>query len=44
MVKCPDVQARAQEELDQYLDDRLPDFADQPHLPYIFAVMLETLR
>ncbi|KAF7430208.1 hypothetical protein PC9H_005910 [Pleurotus ostreatus] len=39
-----DVQTKAQRELDQYLDHRFPDFEDQPHLPYISAVMLETLR
>ncbi|KAL4260929.1 cytochrome P450 family protein [Pleurotus pulmonarius] len=44
MAHNPDVQARAQEELDQYLGHRLPDFDDQPHLPYICALMLETLR
>ncbi|KDQ22138.1 hypothetical protein PLEOSDRAFT_36328 [Pleurotus ostreatus PC15] len=44
MAHNPDVQVKAQEELDQYLDHRLPAFDDQPHLPYIYAVMLETLR
>ncbi|KAG9218373.1 hypothetical protein CCMSSC00406_0007256 [Pleurotus cornucopiae] len=44
MAQNPDVQAKAQQELDQHLDHRLPDFDDQPHLPYTFAVMLETLR
>ncbi|KAG9218358.1 hypothetical protein CCMSSC00406_0007271 [Pleurotus cornucopiae] len=44
MVLWPDVQAKAQEELDQYLDHRLPDFDDQPHLPYTLALMLEIMR
>ncbi|KAF9491763.1 cytochrome P450 [Pleurotus eryngii] len=44
MAQNPDVQGKAQDELDQYLDHRLPDFDDQPHLLYITAVMLETLR
>ncbi|KAF4564028.1 hypothetical protein EYR36_003277 [Pleurotus pulmonarius] len=44
MALNPNVQAKAQAELDQYLNHRLPDFDDQPDLPYICAVMLETLR
>ncbi len=44
MAHNPDIQVEAQRELDQYLDHRLPDFEDQLLLPYISAVMLETLR
>ncbi|KAI6126058.1 cytochrome P450 [Pisolithus croceorrhizus] len=45
MVLYPDVQKKAQEEIDRVVGtDRLPDFDDRPNLPYIEAVMLETLR
>lgn len=44
MAQNPDVQAKAQQELDQYLDHRLPEFGDEPHLPYTYAVLLEILR
>ncbi|KAI6122285.1 cytochrome P450 [Pisolithus thermaeus] len=45
MVLYPDVQKKAQEEIDRVVGtDRLPDFDDRPNLPYIEAVTLETLR
>jgi cytochrome P450 len=45
MVKYPAVQARARTELDAVLEScRLPEFSDLEHLPFIQAVMLETLR
>ncbi|EIW84464.1 cytochrome P450 [Coniophora puteana RWD-64-598 SS2] len=45
MVKYPDVQKRAQEEIDRALGPgRLPEFADRSSLPYIEAVCRETLR
>ncbi len=44
MALNPDIQKRAQRELDQYLDHRLPEFEDEDYLPYTFAVMLEVLR
>lgn len=45
MVLYPDVQKKAQEEIDRVVGaDRLPDFDDRPKLPYVEAVMLETMR
>ena len=45
MVLNPDVQRKAQRELDQVVGPhRLPDFADQPSLPYVDAIVKETLR
>ncbi|TFY83920.1 hypothetical protein EWM64_g94 [Hericium alpestre] len=45
MTMYPEVQRRAQEELDQVVGkDRLPDFTDEPSLPYTTAVMKEVLR
>ncbi|KAF9236689.1 cytochrome P450 [Melanogaster broomeanus] len=45
MVLYPDVQKRAQDEIQAVVGlDRLPDFSDRPHLPYIEAVLRETLR
>jgi cytochrome P450 len=45
MIKYPAVQARAQAELDAFLGPgRLPDFADREHLPYVTALVAETLR
>lgn len=40
----PDVQKKAQEELDRVIGDRLPVSADRPNLPYIEAVVSETHR
>jgi hypothetical protein len=45
MVIYPDVQRQAQAELDEVVGrDRLPDFGDKKHLPYVKAVMNECLR
>ncbi|KAI6024110.1 cytochrome P450 [Pisolithus microcarpus] len=45
MVLQPDVQRKAQEEIDRVVGtDRLPDFGDRPNLPYVEAVLLETIR
>ncbi|EIW84293.1 cytochrome P450 [Coniophora puteana RWD-64-598 SS2] len=45
MVLHPEVQARAQAEIDAVVGhDRLPDFSDRPSLPYIEAMLRETLR
>jgi cytochrome P450 len=45
MLLYPDVQAKAQAELDAFVgSDRLPDFSDRDNLPYVSSVILETLR
>ncbi|KAL1666579.1 cytochrome P450 [Schizophyllum commune] len=45
MAANPDVQARAQAELDGVVGTgRLPTMADRPHLPYMNALALEVLR
>ncbi|KZV60974.1 cytochrome P450 [Peniophora sp. CONT] len=45
MLAYPEVQKRAQEELDTVVGrTRLPTFADLPHLPYIRAMVKEALR
>lgn len=44
MALHPEVQKKAQAELDQVLGGRLPEFADRPNLPYINAVIKETGR
>jgi cytochrome P450 len=45
MTCYPDVQAKAQEELDRVLGKgRLPDFADEESLPYMAAILRETIR
>ncbi|EJD01825.1 cytochrome P450 [Fomitiporia mediterranea MF3/22] len=45
MLLYPDVQKRAQEELDRVLGkDTLPTFNDRPNLPYVNAVIKESLR
>jgi len=41
----PDTVKAAQEELDRVVgDDRLPEFSDEPNLPYVRAIAKETLR
>ncbi|KAI8666856.1 hypothetical protein NCS57_00912600 [Fusarium keratoplasticum] len=45
MCVFPEVQRKAQEELDRVVgQDRYPEWADEEHLPYIRAVVSETLR
>ncbi|KAG1907516.1 cytochrome P450 [Suillus fuscotomentosus] len=45
MTLFPDVQKKAQAEIDAVIGpDRLPSFADQDYLPYIGALVKETLR
>jgi len=44
MVNYPDVQRRAQEELDRVLQGRLPQLSDEADLPYISAIVKETTR
>ena len=45
MVLYPDVQRRAQSELDTVLGHvRLPTFDDRPSLPFIDGIVLEALR
>ncbi|KAG1833877.1 cytochrome P450 [Suillus variegatus] len=45
MVLNPEVQAKAQAEIDRVVGkDRLPNFNDRPALPYLEAVLRETLR
>ncbi len=51
MTLYPDIQKRAQAELDAVLSDgssgqwtRLPTFADRAQLPYVNAIVLEVLR
>lgn len=45
MLKYPEVQKKAQEELARVVGpNRLPEFDDRPNLPYLEAVMKETLR
>jgi hypothetical protein len=38
------VQGKAQVELDRVLDGRLPEFNDRPNLPYINALVKESMR
>lgn len=45
MVKYPEIQCRAQEEVDSVIGhDRFPDGSDIEQLPYVSAVMREALR
>ena len=45
MIAYPEIQKRAQEQLDLVVGRfRLPTFADAPNLPYIQALVKETLR
>lgn len=45
MVLYPEVQVKAQEEIDLKVgSDRLPTFSDFERLPYIHAVVKESLR
>jgi cytochrome P450 len=46
MAMClyPEAQQNAQAELDSVLKGRLPEFDDRPSLPYISAIIKETMR
>ena len=45
MVLNPEVQAKAQAEIDRVVGkDRLPNFDDRLELPYVEAILRETLR
>jgi cytochrome P450 len=44
MTKYQDVQHRAQDEIDAVVGNRLPTFEDLRNLPYVRAIMKETLR
>lgn len=45
MVLYPEVQTKAQAELDRVIGtDRLPELSDKEGMPYIEAVIRETLR
>jgi cytochrome P450 len=45
MMKFPDVQHKAQEEIDRVVGiGRLPSFQDRNELPYIDAIVKEVLR
>ena len=45
MLQNPEVQERAQAEIDAVIGThRLPNFDDRPNLPYVEAILLETLR
>ena len=44
MMLFPDVQKKAQEELDRVANGRLPTSADRDNLPYIRALVTETHR
>lgn len=45
MLAYPDVQAKAQKELDDVVGrDRLPSFDDQESLPYVDALIKELSR
>jgi len=45
MVNYPDVQRKAQDEIDKVVGkNRLPEFNDRPSMPYVEAMLLETMR
>ena len=45
MVSYPDVQKKAQEEIDRVIKgNRLPEYSDQKHLPYVQAIVREVIR
>ncbi|KAG9318129.1 cytochrome P450 [Chiua virens] len=45
MLQYPEVQEKAQAEIDAVIGiNRLPNFDDRPNLPYIEAILTETLR
>ena len=44
MALYPQAQKKAQEELDRIIGNHLPKFNDRPNLPYINAMVKESLR
>ena len=45
MAKYPEAQTKAQAELDAVIGPhRLPELSDRPHLPYVNALIKETMR
>ena len=44
MMCFPEVQMKAQAELDRVVNGRLPDFSDMPDLPYLSALVEEVIR
>lgn len=45
MLQHPEVQERARAEIDAVVGtNRLPNFNDRPNLPYVEAILMETLR
>ena len=45
MLKNPEAQRKAQEEIDRVIgSDRLPNFEDEPRLPYEGALVKEVFR
>ncbi|KAF9554410.1 cytochrome P450 [Agrocybe pediades] len=44
MVLFPEAQKKAQMEVDRVLGGRLPDFSDEPDIPYLTALVMELLR
>ena len=45
MLLNPQIQSKAQEELDRVVgSNRLPEFSDEPDLPYLRAIYKEVLR
>ena len=44
MVLNQEAQRKAQDELDSAIGERLPEFGDRDHLPYVKAICKEVLR
>ena len=44
MICFPEIQMKAQAELDRVVSERLPDFGDMKELPYLSAIVKEVFR
>lgn len=44
LASHPEIAAKAMQEVDSVLGERVPTYADLPHLPYIGQIVRETLR
>ena len=44
MASHPDIQKKAQDELDNVIGDRLPTISDRDNTPYLNALIQEVLR